>query len=161
MKKWVQDLNNAYLWLSAAIFWALISSVLVYLRGWHLDIVIGIALITLLFMMLQTEHERCDRVRAGWREVRKLTFATTTAIQRAKKTQDSADAGKYLESAQTSVNELYSTILLFGKGSLREEYRKQFNEVTKTRALSPLLEIFPVLDGKTERKFDAWRLRLL
>lgn len=161
MKKWAQDLNNPYLWLSAAIFWALTSSVLVYLRGWHPDIVIGIALITLLFMMLQTEHERCDRVRAGWREVRKLTFATTTAIQRAKKTQDSADAGEYLERAQTSVNELYSTILLFGKGSLRGEYRKQFNEVAKTRALTPLLEIFPVLDGKTERKFDAWRLRLL
>jgi hypothetical protein len=59
------------------------------------------------------------------------------------------------------VNELYSTILLFGKGSLRQEYRKQFNEVAKTGALTPLLPIFQTLDGKTERKFDAWRLRIL
>jgi hypothetical protein len=161
MKKWALDLNNPFLWVSAAIPWVLISFVVVYFAGWRLDVVIGIALITLLFMMLQTEHERCDRVRAGWREVRKLTFATTTAIQRAKKTQDSADAGEYLERAQTSVNELYSTILLFGKGSLRQEYRKQFNEVAKTGALTPLLPIFQTLDGKTERKFDAWRLRIL
>jgi hypothetical protein len=161
MKKWVQHVNNPFLWLSVAISWVLISFVIVYLAGLRLDLVTGIALITLFFMMLQTEHERCDRVRAGWREVRRLTFATTTAIQWAKKMKDHADARDYLERAQTSVNELYSTILLYGKGSLREEYRTQFNEVTKTGALMPLLPIFPSLDGKTERKFDTWKLRSL
>src|SRR5258706_13189410 len=48
-----------------------------------MDIVTGIAITTLLSMMLQTEHERCDRVRAGWREVRRSIFAATSAIQRA------------------------------------------------------------------------------
>jgi hypothetical protein len=161
MKKLAQAPNNWFFWLLAAISWVLISFVVVYLARLHLDVVTSIALITLLFMMLQTEHERCDRVRAGWREVRRLTFAATTAIQRAKKMQDYADAGDYLERAQTSVNELYSTILLYGKGSLLEEYRKRFNEVAKTGALSPLLPIFETLDGKTERKFDTWKLRIL
>jgi hypothetical protein len=138
-----------------------VNWILAHLATVQLDVVTGIALITLLFMMMQSEHERCDRVRAGWREVRRLTFAVTTAIQRATRMQESADAADYLEKAQTSVNELYSTILLYGKGSLREEYRKQFNEVAKTKALTPLLAIFPILDGKTERKFDAWRLRIL
>ncbi|HVS87497.1 MAG TPA: hypothetical protein VHF01_04660 [Candidatus Acidoferrum sp.] len=135
--------------------------ILAHLAAVHLDLVTGVALITLLLMMWQTEHERCDRVRAGWREVRRLTFAATTTIQRAKKMQDHADAGDYLERAQTSVNELYSTILLYGKGSLREEYRKQFNGVAKTGALTPLLPIFQTLDGKTERKFDTWKLRIV
>ena len=161
MKEWAQRLNNPFLWLSVAISWGLTSFVVLYLTGLRLDLVTGIALITLFFMMLQTEHERCDRARAGWREVRRLTFATTTAIQRAKKMKDQADAGDYLERAQTSVNELYSTILLYGKGSLREEYRKRFNETAKTGALTPLLPVFESLDGKTERKFDICKLRIL
>ena len=64
MKKLAQAPNNWFFWLLAAISWVLISFVVVYLAGLHLDVVTGIALITLLFMMLQTEHERCDRVRS-------------------------------------------------------------------------------------------------
>jgi hypothetical protein len=128
----------------------------------HLDAVTGIALITLLFMMLQTEHERCDRVRAGWREVRRAMFAVTSAFQRAKKMEGQPDAGRYLEKAQELLQELYSTILLHGKGSLREEYRKQIRETMQTRnTAAALMPIFASLDGKTERKFDAWRLRIL
>jgi hypothetical protein len=127
----------------------------------HLDVVTGTALITLLFMMLQTEHERCDRVRAGWREVRGATFASTSALQWAKKKQGQVDAEEYLERAQASLQELYSTILLHGKGSLREEYRKQLNEKMQSKDGIDLLPVFQSLDGKTERKFDAWRLRIL
>jgi hypothetical protein len=127
----------------------------------HLDVVIGIALITLLFMMLQTEHERCDRVRAGWREVRRATFAATSAFQWAKKKQGQTDAAEYLEQAQESLQELYSTILLHGKGSLREEYRKQLNERMQAKDGMGLMPAFNSLDGKTERKFDTWRLRIL
>src|SRR5260370_19243369 len=98
------------LWLWAAISWLFISLVIVYFAWWRLDAVTGIALITLLFMMLQTEHERCDRVRASWREVRKQTFTVTTAIQRAKQKQAHPEAERYLEEAQASVNELYSSV---------------------------------------------------
>jgi hypothetical protein len=48
--------------------------ILAHLAAMQLDVVTGIALITLLFMMMQAEHERCDRVRASWREVRRLTL---------------------------------------------------------------------------------------
>jgi hypothetical protein len=122
-----------------------------------MDLVTGIALITLLFMMLQTEHERCDRVRAGWREVRRATFAATSAIQLAKKMQGHAN----LEQAQASCQELYSTVLLYGKGNLKKEYQKQLTEKIKKGALTPLLPIFQELDGKTEMKFATWRLRWL
>jgi hypothetical protein len=132
-----------------------------YLATLHVDIVTGIALITLLFMMLQTEHERCDRVRAGWREVRKATFAATSALQWAKKKQGQQDAAQYLEKARESLQELYSTILLHGKGSLREEYRKELNERMKAKDGMGLLPVFNNLDGKTERKFDTWKLRVL
>jgi hypothetical protein len=128
----------------------------------HLDAVTGIALVTLLFMMLQTEHERCDRVRAGWREVRRATFAVTSAFQRAKRMESDPDAGKYLEKAQELLQELYSTILLHGKGRLREEYRARIRETMQTRNTAPaLMAIFASLDGKTEKKFDTWRLRVL
>jgi hypothetical protein len=128
----------------------------------HLDAVTGIALITLLFMMLQTEHERCDRVRAGWREVRRATFAVTSAFQRAKRMESDPNAWRYLDKAQESLQELYSTILLHGKGSLREEYRARIGETMQTRNTAPaLMAIFASLDGKTERKFDTWRLRAL
>jgi hypothetical protein len=128
----------------------------------HLDTVTGIALITLLFMMLQTEHERCDRVRAGWREVRRATFAATSAFQRAKKMEGHSDAAKYLEKAQELLQELYSTILLHGRGPLREEYRKRITEKMQTRNIGmELLPIFASLDCKTERKFDTLRLRRL
>ena len=65
----------------------------VYALKMSLDLLTGVALITLLFMMLQTEHERCDRVRAGWREVRRTTFTTTSAVQWAKKKQGLAVPG--------------------------------------------------------------------
>jgi len=111
--------------------------------------------------MLQTEHERCDRVRAGWREVRRATFASTSALQLASKKQGQVDAEECLERAQASLQELYSTILLHGKGSLREEYRKQLTEKIESKDGTGLLPVFQSLDGKTERKFDAWRLRNL
>jgi hypothetical protein len=133
----------------------------IHLATLHLDLVTGIALITLLFMMLQTEHERCDRVRAGWREVRRATFATTSALQWAKKKQVQSDAEEYLEKAQESLQELYSTILLHGKGSLRDEYTKQMKERMQAKDGMGLLPVFQSLDGKTEKKFDTWRLRIL
>jgi hypothetical protein len=138
------------------------NCLLIDISALHMDLVTGIALITLLFMMLQTEHERCDRVRAGWREVRRATFATTSAFQWAKKMEGQPDSAKYLEKARQSLQELYSTILLYGKGSLREEYRKRINEEMKANNNSMyLLPLFGSLDGKTERKFDTWRLRIL
>lgn len=112
-------------------------------------------------MMLQTEHERCDRVRAGWREVRGATFVATTALQWAKKKQGQADGGDYLDKAKESLQQLYSTILLHGKGSLREEYRKRLREKMETKDGMGLLPVFHDLDGKTERKFDTWKLRIL
>jgi hypothetical protein len=127
-----------------------------------LDVVTGIALITLLFMMLQMEHERCDRVRTGWREVRRATFAVTSAFQRAKRMENDPDARQYLEKAQGLLQELYSTILLYGKGKLREEYRTRIRETMQAKNTAPaLMAIFASLDGKTERKFDSWRLRVL
>lgn len=132
-----------------------------YLITVHVDTVTGVALITLLFMMLQSEHERCDRVRAGWREVRRATLASTSALQWAKKKQGQQFAEDYLEHARESLQELYSTVLLYGKGSLREEYRKQLAEQMKTKDGMGLLPIFQQLDGKAERKFDSWKLRRL
>jgi hypothetical protein len=71
------------------------------------------------------------------------------------------DAMDYLEQAQASIQELYSTILLYGTRPLREEYRKQLTEKIQMGGLIGLLPIFQNLDGKTERKFDAWKLRRL
>ncbi|MGH9642602.1 MAG: hypothetical protein ACRD3Q_09255, partial [Terriglobales bacterium] len=101
-------------WLSAAVLWMVLSIAIAYFAAWHLDVVIGIALITLFVMLLQSEHERCDRVRAGWREVRRLTFAVTSALQRAKQRRDEMrpDAAAYLERAHDLVNELYAAVLL-------------------------------------------------
>jgi hypothetical protein len=127
----------------------------------QLDAVTGIALMTLLFMALQSEHERCDRVRAGWREVRRATFASTSALQWAKRKQGQEDAGEHLEKAQESLQELYSTVLLHGNGPLREEYRKQLNDRMRAKDGMGLLPVFQILDGKTERKFDKWKLRIL
>ena len=127
----------------------------------HVDLVTGIALITLLFMMLQTEHDRCDKVRAGWREVRRATFAATSAIQLAKRMQDAVGATDYLEKAQSSCQELYSTVLLYGKGRLKKEYKEQLTEHIKKGALMALLPVFQGLDGKTEKKFDSWKLKWL
>jgi len=127
-----------------------------------MELVTGVALITLLFMMLQTEHERCDRVRAGWREVRRSTFATTTAIQSAIKNSGQPGAQSYLETAQNSTTELYSTILLYGKGALREEYRVALKESLQSqKGLRDLLNVFPQLDRKAEQKFRTWRLVIL
>ena len=73
-----------------------------------------------------------------------------------------AGAGRYLEKARELLQELYSTILLHGKGSLREEYRIQIRETMQTKNTAvALMAIFASLDGKTERKFDTWRLRIL
>lgn len=69
----------------------------------YVDPVAGIAIVTLLFMMLQSEHERCDRVRAGWREVRRANFAATSAIQFAQKMHGTPVAGEYFEEAQSSL----------------------------------------------------------
>src|SRR5258708_20577198 len=138
--------------------------ILIHLTTLHLDVVTGVALITLFFMMLQSEHERCDRVRASWREVRRLTFAVTTAIQRAKQRQDQnhPNIEAYLEEAQRLANDLYSAVLLlYGKGKLREEYRALFMEAIKTGVLITLMDVFPIVDPKAERKLDAWRLRIL
>jgi hypothetical protein len=136
--------------------------ILAHVAAVQLDVVTGIALITLLFMMLQSEHERCDRVRVSWREVRRQTFALTTAIQRAKQRQEHPDGAEYLEAAQEAVNDLYSAVLLlYGKGKLREEYREKFMAAMKTGALMRLFDVFPVLDIKAERKLDSWRLRIL
>ena len=129
----------------------------------QLDAITGIALITLLFMALQSEHERCDRVRAGWREVRRATFAATTALQWAKKKQGQEEGTDYLDEAKESLQELYSTILLHGSGSLRQEYRKRLNEKVEKNPKDGmgLLPVFAILDRKTERKFDKWKLRVL
>src|SRR5882762_989547 len=59
-------------------------------------------------MMLQSEHERCDRVRSSWREVRRLTFAVTTAIKRAKQRENHPDAEVCVETAQGLANKLSS-----------------------------------------------------
>jgi hypothetical protein len=85
--------------------------ILANLAAVQLDVVIGIALIMLLFIMLRSEHERCDRVRASWRDVRRQTFAVTIAIQRAKQRREHADGAEYLEAAKEEVNELYSAVL--------------------------------------------------
>jgi hypothetical protein len=98
----------------------------------------------------------------SWREVRRQTFALTTAIQRAKQRQEHPDGAEYLEAAQEAVNDLYSAVLLlYGKGKLREEYREKFMAAMKTGALMRLFDVFPVLDIKAERKLDSWRLRIL
>jgi len=96
--------------------------------------------------------------------VRKLTFAVTTAIQRAKQRQDQnhPNIEAYLEEAQRLANDLYSAVLLlYGKGKLREEYRARFMEAMKTGVLMRLMDVFPIVDPKAERKLDAWRLRIL
>ena len=128
----------------------------------HVDAVTGIAVVTLLFMMLQTEHERCDRVRAGWTEVRRATLKVTSAIQRAEQRRASPDAQQYLEDAQDLLNQLFAAILLGGKGSLKREYMKRLNDQKNlSNNLLHFLPVFRELDIKTEKKFTAWRLRVL
>jgi hypothetical protein len=126
------------------------------------DFVTSIALLSLLCLLLQMEHERCDRVRAGWREVRRATFSATSAIQLATKSHDHPNFEEYALAARKSVQELHSTILLYGKGPLREEYRKNLLESLKAgHPLTKLLPIFQNLDGDTEKKFVVWRLTRL
>jgi len=125
-------------------------------------VVVGIALVTLLVMLLQSEHERCDRVRASWLEVRRLTFAVTSAYQRAKQKQNTPDADEYAETAQDLANELYSAVLLlYGKGSLRKEYMTKFTAAVKTLVLAGLVDVFPDVDYKAQQKLDGWALRFL
>jgi hypothetical protein len=163
MKKWRQHVNKPPFWLLAAIFWFIVSCVVDYFARWRVDAVTGIAFITLLVMVLQSEHERCERLRDSWRNVRGLTLALTSAIQRAQQKKDRQDAERYLEETQTSLQKLYAgVLLLYGKNPLREEYRKRMNEMAEANAsLTSLLTIFPELDGKAERMIGAWTLRLL
>jgi hypothetical protein len=138
-----------------------VNWLLMHAAAIHLDFVTGIALVTLFVMVLQTEHERCDKVRAGWREVRRATFATTSALQWAKAKKGQADAEQHMETAQKSLQELYSTILLHGKGPLRDEYATKLKQQMQTKDGNGLFPIFQCLDGKAERKLDAWKLRIL
>jgi len=164
MKTLMRNFDHWLFWLSAAMLWMLLALVIAYFAVWHLDVVIGIALITLLVMLLQSEHERCDRVRASWREVRRLTFAVTSALQRAKQRQEEKhpDGAAYLERAQDFVNELYAAVLLvYGQGKLRQEYMTRFGKAIETLALARLVEVFPALDLKAQRKLDKWGLRIL
>src|SRR5258708_35997898 len=97
-------------------------------------------------MMLQSEHERCDRVRAGWREVRRLTFAVTTAIQRGKQRQDEnhPNIEEIIEEAQRLANDLYSAdLLLYGKGTMREEYSERFMGANMTVESVRLIVVLP------------------
>ncbi len=72
-----------------------------------------------------------------------------------------AYAEEYLEKAQECLQELCSTILLHGKGSLREEYRKKLNDKTHAKDGMGFLPVFQCLDDKTVKKFDTWKLRSL
>lgn len=132
---------------------------IVYATKLHFDLLTGVALITLLFMMLQTEHERCDRVRAGWREVRRATFALTSAVQWAQRKKGQPDEEQYADAARASMQEFYSTLLLHGKGSLRDDYQKELKKKQEARAsMAEILTIFPALDLKAEQKFRSWTL---
>ena len=137
----------------------LLDAYVVYVSKLHFDLLTGVALITLLFMMLQTEHERCDRVRAGWREVRRATFTLTSAVQWAQKKKTSPDGEEYADKARTSLQDFYSTLLLYGKGSLRDDYQRALKQKQDQKAsMTEILTVFPDLDYKAEQKFKAWTL---
>lgn len=137
----------------------LVEAYVVYVSKLHVDLLTGVALVTLLFMMLQTEHERCDRVRAGWREVRRATFRFTSAVQWAQKKKGCPDGEEYADKARTSMQDFYSTLLLYGKGSLRDQYQKALKEKQQQGgSISEILTIFPELDYKAEQKFKTWTL---
>jgi hypothetical protein len=137
----------------------LLGAYVVYVTKLHFDLVTGVALITLLFMMLQTEHERCDKVRAGWREVRRAAFTLASAVQWAQKKQGHPDEEKYADDARASVQEFYRTLLLYGKGSLRDQYQKALKKKQEEKAtLVQMLSVFPELDYKAEQKFATWKL---
>lgn len=126
----------------------------VYALKLTLDLVTGVALITLLFMMLQTEHERCDRVRSDWHEVRRAAFALASAVQWAQK-----DEAKYGDEARASLQEFYRTLLLYGKGSLRAKYQAALKQKQAEGAnLAQIVKVFPELDLKAEQKFKSWTL---
>ncbi len=134
---------------------AILDFYFVYITRIHVDLLTSVALITLLFMMEQTEHERCDRVRAGWREIRRANFGSTSAIQTA------ALKPEYENAARAAVQDFYATVLLYGQGSLLEEYREKFNELAARQprpTLMQMLPVFEVLDNKTVEKFDTWKL---
>ena len=126
-----------------------------------IDLLTGVALITLLFMLLQTEHERCDKVREGWRAVGSAIHTTTFAIQLAQQRTGTIEAQKYLDAAYASARELYSTVMLHGKGSLRKEYLRVLNEGMKTRNIVNLLPLFGQCADRLDKKFDKWTLRVL
>jgi hypothetical protein len=137
----------------------LLDAFVVYATKLHFDLLTGVALITLLFMMLQTEHERCDRVRADWREVRRATFIFTSALQWARKKHLHADKEKFEDDARTALQEFYRTLLLYGKGSLRDEYQKALKEKQDEMAsLGAINAALGKLDYKAEQKFATWKL---
>jgi hypothetical protein len=136
-----------------------VDACVVYATKLHFDLLTGVALITLLFMMLQTEHERCDRVRAGWREVRRATFTLTSAVHWAQKKRDLPDGQDYADKARASMQDLYGILLLYGKGSLRDEYQKTLKaKQAQNASLAEILTVFPALDCKAEQKFKTWTL---
>lgn len=138
---------------------SLLDSYFVYVSKLHFDLLTGVALITLLFMMLQTEHERCDRVRGGWREVRRATFTLTSAVQWAQRKQKFPDGEEYADKARNSLQDFYSTLLLYGKGSLRDEYQRALKTKQEQKAsMAEILTVFPALDYKAEQKFKTWTL---
>jgi hypothetical protein len=140
-----------------------VTSLVIRLTSFHLDFVTGIALITLLFMMLQTEHERCDRVRAGWIEVRRATFEAATAIDEYRKKGGQPDAGKYYDDAQKAFKRLAANILLYGKGSLQKKYKSALSSNLATNPNDPnsLIPIFREMERQAERKCDRMKLRWL
>jgi hypothetical protein len=136
----------------------LLDAYVVYVTRLHFDLLTGAALITLLFMMLQTEHERCDRVRAGWREVRRATFTLTSAVQWAQQKQGRPDGAEYADDARASLQEFYATLLLYGKGSLRDEYQKALKKKQEEKAsLAEMVAALGELDYKAEQKFATWK----
>ena len=112
-------------------------------------------------MMLQTEHERCDRVRAGWRKVRGATFAATSAYQWAQHKQSRKDEEEYADRARASLQELYATILLYGKGSLGKKYQAAVHAMEQQKpfpTVKQMIPIFGALDYQAEQMFKTWQL---
>lgn len=133
----------------------------VYALKLSLDLVTGVALITLLFMMLQTEHERCDRARAGWLKARAATFAATSAYQWAHAKRSRQDEEQYADAARQSLQKLYATILLYGKGPLVKKYRSAVHGMMNQQpppTVAQMIPVFGALDGIAEQKFKTWKL---
>jgi hypothetical protein len=137
----------------------LLDVYIVYTTKLHFDLITGVALITLLFMMLQTEHERCDRVRSGWREVRGASFALTSAAQWAQQKKGRPNEEEYADAARASLQAFYRTLLLYGKGSLRDDYQRALKKKQEEKAtLTQMISVFEKLDPIAQQKFKTWTL---